>query len=1023
MKNQKISNLFIFTFIFSIISQLLFSQNFEKDTELASNYYQKGIELKNKQVTDSAEYFLSKAAEIFKTYEDWDNYLIINNERGSNLIQSGKADPAINFINEQINLCIEKFGESNEYLANLYNNLGIAYFFKGQTDNALEMYDKSLGIRIALKDRESLFTSNLFNDMGNAYTEKGEFDLALDYYKKSIEIRKKILGENHPETAISYNNLGIIYNEQAQYDKAIEFHQKAIDILQAIFGDDYPELANSYQGTGNAFKEKGQMDQAMQYYQKAYSIRKKAFSEKHPLVAKDLINIAIIYTEKGDFENAMNYFQQALSIQKQTLGDNHPDLAMTYNNLGNIYNIDGQYDLALAFYLNALNIKKSIVGEDHPEIADYYTNISNIYLKKAQYEESLNYQKKALNIKIRFYGQKHPAAVLPYLNIGNIYYEQADFNSALEYFQKSIAANVKNFNPEPNNNYINPNISEYYNAHDLLHSLRGKAKSLVGKYKSEELEIDLISAFYTYQKCDTVLKLLRISTISKSDKIELGKISSDIYDEAIDLCSRLNQIENQKLGDYYLKEAFYFSEKNKAGVLLEALAGAEANRFAGIPEKMLEQEKSLKEQISVYEKKLAEAFDEQSEHALRDELFKANRDYNQLLGNFEKNYPKYHELKYGKEKLTVEMIQNLLDEKTALRSYFIGDSLISIFTITNNKIVMEKTIKDDDFEMKVNSFRRLITSNLQADVKEYIKEAFRFNKILFPVPLFESITQLVIIPDGNLGLIPFESLFTEQFLGKIENFSQYPFLIKRYNIIYNYSSDLFIKQLKKQKETNWPNEKWLGIAPVFKDTKDLIINGNEITALPGSEIEINTIQKSMEEKGLIAKSVIYSSASEEYIKSPELKDYKFIHIATHGFVNSEKPELSGIVLSENTAGNNDGVLFTGEIYNLSINSDLVVLSACETGLGKVSKGEGIIGLSRALLYAGTNNIIVSLWKVADISTSELMINFYTNLLADEKAKNNIFLYSHSLRNAKMKMIESKQFGHPFFWSPFVLIGQ
>jgi len=1011
------------TILLAFIPIFAICQTDEKDTELATNYYKKGIELKNRHEGDSSENYLRKAAEIFRKYEDWENYLIISNEISSVLLQNGKTDDAISFLNEKVSFAIEKFSDTNEYLASLYNNLGLAYFFKGKMDNALEIYDKSLGIRMAMGDRESIFTSNLFNDMGNAYTEKGENDLALDYYQKSLEIRKKILGENHPETAISYNNIGIIYKEQAQYDKAIEYHQKSIDIQRSIFDDNYPELANGYQGIGNAYKDKGEMDQAMQYYQKAYSIRKNTYSEDNPLVAKDLINLAIVYTELGESDNAINYFQQALKIQKKTLGDNHPDLAMTFNNLGNIYFKDGQQDLALAFYVSALDIKKTIVGDEHPEIADFYTNIGNIYLSKGQTDESFDYLQKALNIKVRFYGQKHPAVVLTYLNIGNIHYKKGEYNQALIFYQKSLASNVKNFNPEPTNTYLNPTIADYYNAQDLLRSFHGKAKALVGKFKTDELESDLLTAFLTYQKCDTLLKNIRKTTISKSDKIELGKISADIYDEAIDLCFKLNQLEKDKVGDLYLKEGFYFSEKNKAGVLLEALAGAEASKFAGIPENLIETEKSLKNQISFYEKKLAETYDEKDEQILRDGLFKISREYNKLIENFEKNYPKYYEMKYGVVRLTVEMLQNVLDDKTAIRTYFIGDSLISIFTITKNNLVIEKSIKEEGFDLQIFSFRRQITSNKQSALKEYIKNAYRYYQILFPKPLPENISQLVIIPDGNLGLIPFEALFTEPYLNKIENFNDFPFLIKKYDITYNYSSDLFFKQLNKQKETHWTNEQWFGIAPVFKDAVNLIIAENEISPLPGSELEVKTIQKKMEEKGIGTKTALYEEASEELMKSTELKNYKYIHIATHGFVNSEKPELSGIVLSEMKTGGNDGVMYTGEIYNLEINSDLVILSACETGLGKVSKGEGIIGLTRSLLYAGTNNIMVSLWKVADLSTSELMINFYDELLKSEKSNNNSFAYSNSLHHAKLKMIGNKQFAHPFFWSPFILIGQ
>jgi CHAT domain-containing protein len=150
-----------------------------------------------------------------------------------------------------------------------------------------------------------------------------------------------------------------------------------------------------------------------------------------------------------------------------------------------------------------------------------------------------------------------------------------------------------------------------------------------------------------------------------------------------------------------------------------------------------------------------------------------------------------------------------------------------------------------------------------------------------------------------------------------------------------------------------------------------------------------------------------------------LAKYKVLHFATHGFVNSERPELSGLVLAQDTTGGEDGVLYSGEIYNLKLNADLVVLSACETGLGKIQKGEGIIGLTRALLYAGAKNMIVSLWQVADESTSDLMVDFYKNSLENKGQ----IAYSEALRNAKLKMISEGRYAHPLYWSPFILIGK
>lgn len=1020
MKHFLIRDFLILLYFFAFNSTVCAQ---ESDEDLASEYYKRGIDYKNKYKLDSAGYFLKKSADLFKKNNDWDNYLIVQNEVGSILLAKNEFDKAISFFQEQLGEAANHFNENNEYSANFYNNLGLAYFFKGNIDAALDIYDRALSIRLALGDRESIFVSNLYNNMGNAYTEKGEYEIAMDYYKNALKIRKKILGDNHPETAASYNNMGIVYEALGQYDLAVKNHQKAIEIQKNIFGDDYPELANYYFGLGNVYKDQGDWDMAMDYYMQSFRIHKKNYGTINPLVAKDLIAIGNIYTQQGDNESAIATLQKALDIQRKTLGANHPDLALTYNNVGNIYNQDGQYDLALSFYFNALDIKKAVIGEEHPEIADYYTNIGNVYAAKGDYQQALDYHQKAVDLKTMFFGQKHPALILPYLNIGNIYYEIRKYDSALKYFQLSLSANVKSFMPDSADIYANPTLKDYYDSKKLLNSLKGKAKTFIGRFVRDSSKTDLSAAYNTYNKCDSMIDIIRKTTVSKQDKLELGKISNTIYDQGIDVCAKLHLWFDDPNNDY-LKKAFYFSEKNKAGVLLEAIASAEAQKFAGIPDSLLSVEKNLKNKIALYETQLGDVYDEEQEAEIRSKLFGVKNAYNKLIKDFERDYPKYFEMKYSNRYASVEEIQNTLPENTALRSYFIGDSLISIFTLTRDSIKLERSVKPEDFDFKIYGLRKLITSSKTEDIKEFPLQAYEFYKILFPKPLPQNIETILIIQDGNLGLLPFEALLTDIYQGGIINYNDYPFLIKKYAVAYSYSANLYYKNISRtmRRSNNAPEKAWLGLAPVFNNVNGMMINDFFVTPLPGTEKEVKTIGDDFIKYNLPADVVLFDKASEEFIKSEAIKKYDYLHIATHGFVNSEKPELSAIIMSPNKAGGNDGVLYTGEIYNLELNADLVVLSACETGLGKVMKGEGIIGLSRALLYAGTNNIIVSLWKVSDVSTSELMIDFYDNFLKGKDRSDLRFEYAQYLRKAKLKMIQANKFGHPFFWSPFILVG-
>jgi CHAT domain-containing protein len=331
--------------------------------------------------------------------------------------------------------------------------------------------------------------------------------------------------------------------------------------------------------------------------------------------------------------------------------------------------------------------------------------------------------------------------------------------------------------------------------------------------------------------------------------------------------------------------------------------------------------------------------------------------------------------------------------------------------------------------------------------------------LLFPKEIQELATteNLVIIPDGKLAIVPFEVLHSENYTTKltdeneVQYFAQMPYLIKKHNISYSYSAGLFNNSLKN--ETKAKQNDWIAFAPVFDNqqvagttlqtkkllttttdtlqTRTLLADGSYISPLPGSKVEIENIFQLFSKKNKKAVIKTHQQADENFVKSDEMQNYRIIHFATHGFVNQENPKLSGILFAQDTTTNknsgfvadnlaqNEGILYQSELYNCKFNADLTVLSACETGLGKITKGEGVVGLTQALLYAGSNNILVSLWQVSDASTKDLMISFYTNLLKTKTASK----YGNFLRTSKLEMLAKSNYTHPYYWSPFILIGE
>lgn len=236
-----------------------------------------------------------------------------------------------------------------------------------------------------------------------------------------------------------------------------------------------------------------------------------------------------------------------------------------------------------------------------------------------------------------------------------------------------------------------------------------------------------------------------------------------------------------------------------------------------------------------------------------------------------------------------------------------------------------------------------------------------------------------------------------------------PYLIKRYSVHYEFSAGLML-QKSKHKQASESLSIFL-CAPVSFPEKD---NLNE---LPGTASEVKDISDLFAGKNINGVLYTKQDANERVVKSGKLKNFSLLHFATHGIVDEKNPELSRIYLQDAEA--EDGNLFAGEIYNLELNANLVTLSACQTGLGKISKGEGVIGLSRALTYAGAKNIIVSFWSVADQSTAILMKAFYQNLLTNNNTIND---YSESLRKAKLALMNNVEYSAPYYWAPFILIG-
>ncbi|MCD4734903.1 MAG: CHAT domain-containing protein [Bacteroidales bacterium] len=887
--------------------------------------------------------------------------------------------------------------------------------------------------------------------------------------------------ENDTIVASTYHSLGIQYYNQSNFDSALFYLNKALQINKEILGEKHIRVGDNYNCIGNLYRKKIEYDLALEYLIKSLQIRTELLGEKHGDVAKSYYDIGIVYNRKFEFDLALEYYFKSLQIQKELPGEKHVNVAATYNTIGYVYFDNNKLGLALKYYFKSLQINTELFGEHSSPVATNYNNIGAAYLCKSliinreiygensffepysdtagidypgkkEYDSALLFHNKALKIRKGLFGEKHTSVAQSYSNIGTVYLQYNEYDLILQYFHKAISASIKDFN-DTINIYAVPVINNYLNWEWLLQALYVKAgifANIYDKFQACPKQQDLEAALHHYHACDTLITKVRREMTSKSDKLRLSEIANVIYKPALEVCYKLAKYseDHQKKQCLY-EQAFYFSEEIKSLILLESITTAEAQKFAGIADTLLAIEHKRSTEIALYNQILAEEPDSSKEMLVRDKLFMVNRCYDSLLAIFEINYPKYYQLKYDQKPPTVPEIQVQLDSKTAILSYFVKYNSIVIFTLTNSKLDITITPIKTNFDTIIQNFHYYglsYNTNPVRFAKLYKQTANDLYQQLIPKNIDTNINNLIIIPDAELGLIPFETLLTEKPVG--QDWKGLPYLIRKYNISYAYSANLFYKTFKRKPdhENEFPPiNDWLALAPVFDDeytagttlktrsmietlytsvndtmsTRSLLVKGMFVRELPGTETEVKRIFNEFEKKNLKATLKTHLQANEAFVKSGELKNYKYLHFATHGFVNTTKPELSGIFLAQDTLSAEDGILYTGEMYNLELNSELLVLSACETGLGKISKGEGIMGFSRALLYAGAKNMMVSLWKVTDVSTTELMINFYRNMLEDYQQSN----ISGYLRQAKLKMISEGTYAHPYYWSPFILIGK
>jgi CHAT domain-containing protein/tetratricopeptide (TPR) repeat protein len=535
----------------------------------------------------------------------------------------------------------------------------------------------------------------------------------------------------------------------------------------------------------------------------------------------------------------------------------------------------------------------------------------------------------------------------------------------------------------------------------------------------------------------------------------------------------------------YAAEAFRITEQSRARSLLDLLSETNAAVTEGIPANLLKRKQdNLDRQQEIAEEltgiSLSADTDKKKPSDLESELEKLQTDFEEIENQIRIASPRYASLTAGKPLSLTEVQSTVLDDQTALLEYNLGKDASYAWTVTKSGVslyklpgrsVVDKLATDLRAQLIPSKLqRRIVGIDVMADSQRglgvsatpFAEDAAAFvvassalyKAVLEPAAAVLGEKRLLIVADGALNYVPFEALVKSP---ATADYSSLPYLIKSNEIIYSPSASVVgvIRQQNNKREgraililadpvfnSNDARAKGtgsgvsgdtrgLGIqsalsdvtgAQASADTSNAKMQGLPLARLAGTRTEAEEIVKLAKISGAQADTWLDLDASEDNVDSRDISKYRVLHIATHGLLNAERPQFTGVVLSLVGNKNEDGFLRTDEVFNLRLGSPLVMLSACETGLGKEKRGEGVMGLTRAFMYAGAPTVGVSLWSVADKSTAELMTDFYKRFLGSSGANSGTVPASAAIRDAQLAMIAGKKYSAPFYWAPFVLVG-
>jgi tetratricopeptide (TPR) repeat protein len=902
--------------------------------------------------------------------------------------------------------------------ADVYWSVGQIHLRKGNSEKAVEMYEKAMPLYEKL--RWAIGQGNVYQGKGEIPFYAGDYTKALKMYDRALSYY--VTADDPFGQGFVYRRMGLIYMRTGDNVKALEMFNRAMTLYSKA--DDPIGQCDVYKAIGDIHFYTRDHAKALEMYDQSLPLCSMA---QEPVGQGNVYrSMGDIYFFTGDNEKALEMYEKAMLFYQKA---NSPiGQGNVYRSMGDVHFFAGDYIKALEMQKKALPLYRT--ANSTVNLAEAYRSMGDVYLKTGNRKKAMENYEKGLSIHLKANYSIGLGNI--YQSMGDVYLHEGVYTEALEMYEKALSFYKK----------IGDIESEAYTSFKkaIVYGREGK--------KDEALQL--------YEKGLARFERIRMQTIfPKMKKSYMEKVYNFYEDAAVFM-----------LENHFNDKAFRYIEAMKARAFLDQLSEGRVDLEKGIDTPLKGKRDTLEKKLSILGLQIMEESQSQKPNqsiitAMKTDYGKTEEELEVVKREIRYKNPLYSSVQYP-EPITLKDLQTgILGNDEIVLEYFISKKGCYCLVVSKDRYgVIRLAVDSDTLESRVDELLKNIKGIMTGE--KFIEEkAIRlYEDLITPVEHLTGDKTIIIVPHGILAHLPYETLISKKD-------GQTAYLIEKHRIKYVQSASV-LGVLRTQYKKNGLSNQFIGFGdPVYdyenfkagkqekecdiKGIKDgqaaaifkkrgYVLAGGQLNRLKGSGEEVREIKNIFSAASKQGVTLLRSDAIEEYAKSKDMEQYGYIHFSTHGILDTN---FQAIALSQIPDVREDGFLTLGEIMNSRYNAHLVVLSACETGLGKMERGEGVTGLTRAVMYAGAPAAVVSLWSVSDEATKELMIHFYRNVINSGMSKD------EALRLAKIQMIGKERhtsktgksteealravkitrifqggtYSHPFFWSAFVMYGE